>query len=203
MTRAQILSDLFTSKDFTQCISKMEPVSLQDELKAEVALILCEMDEDKLIGLAERDELKYYTVRIIINQIQSKSSPFYKKFRKLGISYSTVYKLQSTSHETFDLSRIDARFAKEEHDELYCTKDTVTDKIQAALSEQMPEEYDDKPDRAIAEIDKLYWYDREIMKLYAEHGTYRKIEEVTGIPFESVYKTVRRCCKEIKMKVAI
>lgn len=160
MTRERILTNLFTSKEFIQCIDKMDPASLRDELKAEVGLILCEMDEAKLIGLAERGELKYYTVRIIINQIQSKSSPFYKKFRIPVMPAEFLPELPDTG-------------------------------------------YDDSGDRAISEIENLYWYDAELMKMYAEHGTYRKIEQLTGIPFESVYKTITRACKEIKMKVAV
>lgn len=155
MTKNEILSELFTSKDFNQCIRKMKPESLQDELKAEVALILCEKPEDLIIGLADRKELRFYTVRIILNLIQSNTSQFYKKFRVNNLELSEI-------------------------------------------SEPTIIEYDERKDTAISEIDNLYWYDREILKLYAEHGTYRKVEEVTGIPFESVYKTVMKNCKIIR-----
>lgn len=155
MTKNEILSELFTSKDFNQCIRKMKPENLQDELRAEVALILCEKPEDLIIGLADRKELRFYTVRIILNLIQSNTSQFYKKFRVNNLELSEII-------------------------------------------EPIIIEYDERKDTAISEIDNLYWYDREILKLYAEHGTYRKVEEVTGIPFESVYKTVMKNCKIIR-----
>lgn len=155
MTKNEILSELFTSKDFNQCIKKMKPENLQDELKAEVALILCEKPEDLILGLASRKELRFYTVRIILNLIQSNTSQFYKKFRVNNLELSEI--------------------------------------IEPTIIE-----YDERKDTAISEIDNLYWYDREILKLYAEHGTYRKVEEVTGIPFESVYKTVMKNCKIIR-----
>lgn len=81
--RNKILTDLFTSKEFNNCISKMQPVNLQEDLKAEVGLILCELPENRLIELADKNELKFFTVRIVLNLIKSFNSPFYKKFRKL------------------------------------------------------------------------------------------------------------------------
>lgn len=173
MTKNEILSELFTSKDFNQCIRKMKPVNLQDELKAEVALILCEKDEEKIFQLWESGGLKFFTVRIILNLIQSNTSPFYKKFRSNEFSLS-YHDLDSAENgEGF--------------------------KRQITLEAS---EYDTSKDMAISEIDNLYWYDREILKLYAEHGTYRKVEEVTGIPFESVYKTTQRACKIIRKKLS-
>lgn len=155
MTKNEILSELFTSKDFNQCIRKMKPENLQDELKAEVALILCEKPEALILGLADRKELRFYTVRIILNLIQSNTSQFYKKFRVNNLELSEII-------------------------------------------EPIIIEYDERKDTAISEIENLYWYDREILKLYAEHGTYRKVEEVTGIPFESIYKTIQKNCKIIR-----
>ena len=159
MTRNQIIADLFTSKDFNSCIKKMKPESLQDELKAEVALILCEKPEEVIIELWELGKLKFYTVRIILNLMQSSSSPFYKKFRVSNVELSEII-------------------------------------------EPIIVEYDHRKDAAINEIENLYWYDREILKLYGEYGTYRKVEEVTGIPFESIYKTVQKASLQIRKKVA-
>lgn len=159
MTRNQIISELFTSKDFNACIKKMKPENLQDELKAEVGLILCEKPEDQIVELWQLGKLKFYTVRIILNLMQSSSSPFYKKFRVSNVELSEAI-------------------------------------------EPIIIEYDQRKDKAMEAIEDLYWYDREILKLYAEHGTYRKVEEVTGIPFESIYKTVQKNCLHIRKKVA-
>jgi len=159
MTRNEIISDLFTSKDFNACIKKMKPERLQDDLKAEVGLILCEKPDEKIIELHESGMLKFYTVRIILNLMQSSSSPFYKKFRMTNVELSNII-------------------------------------------EPIIIEYDHRKDKAIAEIENLYWYDREILKLYAEYGTYRAVEEATGIPFESIYKTVQKNCHLIRKKVA-
>jgi hypothetical protein len=138
----------------------MRPKDLQDDLKAEVALILCEKSEDLILELHDKGGLKYYTVRIILNLIQSNTSPFYKKFRLSNVELSDL------------------------------------------IEPYVLPEYDSRKDQAMEELETLYWYDREILKLYGKYGTYRKIEEETGIPFESIYKTVQKACKEIRKKVA-
>lgn len=52
-----------------------------DDLRQEVLLILCELPEDKLISLYTRGELLRYTVGIIKNQYNSKTSTFYRKYK--------------------------------------------------------------------------------------------------------------------------
>lgn len=160
MTKNEILSELFTSKDFNQCIAKMRPVNLQDELKAEVALILCEKPDEKIYQLYESGGLRFFTVRLIINLVQSTTSPFYAKFKKFN----------------------------------YIQIETIPEPVTI--------DYNLKKDLAIACINNLYWYDQKIMELYGKLGTYRAVEAATGIPFESIYKTVMKNCKIIREKIA-
>lgn len=61
----------------------MNPRDLQDELKSEVFLVLCEMDEKKLFDMYEQGYLKYFIVRTILNMAKSDRSNFYKKFRQV------------------------------------------------------------------------------------------------------------------------
>lgn len=199
MSRDKILSDLFTSKDFTSCISKMNPANLQDELKAEVALILCEMEDEKLIGMANRNELKFYTVRIILNLIQSSTSPFYKKFRS---GFTVMNDMATINQDIFsvignDLDILESWDGNGDNNVQY----KKAKYLKNEFIKMNDDSYDIRKDLAIAEIDNLYWYDREILKLYIQYGTYRKIEEITGIPFESIYKTTQNACKLIRDKV--
>jgi transposase-like protein len=60
---------------------------------------------------------------------------------------------------------------------------------------------EDAEEKAIEEIDKLYWYNSGIVKLYLKHGNYRAIEEDTGIPYSSAYKTIQKSFQEIRQKV--
>jgi hypothetical protein len=81
MSRNKIIAEFWESKSVNEAFEKMQPVELQADLKAEVFLVLCEMEEDKLIGLYQRNELKYYMVRIMLNMIKSDRSNFFKNYR--------------------------------------------------------------------------------------------------------------------------
>ena len=81
MARDKILVELWNSNEVNSAIKKMNPVELQDDLKAEVFLAICELPEEKLILLYEKKELKFYLVRIMINMIQSYDKRFYGKYR--------------------------------------------------------------------------------------------------------------------------
>jgi hypothetical protein len=161
----EIVAELYGSKEFNDCIGKMEPEHLRDDLKAEVTLILLETEERKLMEIYAAGALKFYTVRIILNLIQSKTSLFYKRYRQ-------------------QVTEITDRFMAEE---------------QQDIEERMTRE--DMEDEAMKEIDNLYWYNAGIVKLYLKHGNYRAIEEDTGIPYSSAYKTIKKSFQEIKQKV--
>jgi hypothetical protein len=81
MSRDKIIAEFWESKAVNEAFEKMQPVELQADLKAEVFLVLCEMEEEKLIGLYQRNELKYYMVRIMLNMIKSDRSNFFKNYR--------------------------------------------------------------------------------------------------------------------------
>jgi len=82
VNREQIITEFYNSKDINQAISKMQPAYLQDELKQEVFLVLCEMPEDRLFQMYNDEYLKYFIVRTILNMAKSDRSTFYKKFRE-------------------------------------------------------------------------------------------------------------------------
>lgn len=166
-TRNQIIEELYNSREFNDCIGKMEPEHLRDDLKAEVTLILLETEERKLFDIYTAGALKFYTVRIIINLIQSPRSTFYKLYRQKA-------------------AELTDRFLADEEPDIE----------ERAMLEDMQ-------DRAIKEIDNLYWYNSGIVKLYMKHGNYRAIQEDTGIPYSSAYKTIQKSFQEIKQKVLI
>jgi hypothetical protein len=79
--RNEILVEFWELTEVNNAISKMKPAELQQDLKSEVFLILCELPEEKLIALYDRKELKFYMVRIMLNLVQNKNNQFYKKYR--------------------------------------------------------------------------------------------------------------------------
>lgn len=103
MSRDEILTEFWESKSVNEAFEKMQPVELQADLKAEVFLILCEMDESKLIGLYERNELKYYMVRIMLNMIKSDRSTFFKNYRNyVELLENDVEVFESSPEETYN-----------------------------------------------------------------------------------------------------
>jgi hypothetical protein len=81
MVKNKILAEFWDLKEVNEAFCKMQPEELRYDLKAEVFLVLCEMDEQKLIGLYERNELRFYIVRTMLNMIKSDRSTFYKNYR--------------------------------------------------------------------------------------------------------------------------
>ena len=53
-------------------------------------------------------------------------------------------------------------------------------------------------ERALDEIEKLDWYESEMVKLYMECGNYRAMEQRTNIPYVSCFCTVKNAIKKIQ-----
>lgn len=47
-------------------------------------------------------------------------------------------------------------------------------------------------------FDELYWYDAEILKLYFQHGSIRKVSALTTIPSSSIFYTIKNAKLKIK-----
>lgn len=187
MKKNEIISNLFSGKNFRDCINKMEPDHLREDLRQEVILIICELPEQKIIDLHSRKELEFFTVRVILNQIKSKTSPFAKKYRQYYAQY-IEHEYQENRRTMFNEetgNRVNKMFSE----------DTALIHEERELREMIE-------DMAIEEVDKLYWYNKGLIELYVQHGNFRAIQKATGIPFGSVYKTCRKSFNEIKQKVS-
>lgn len=53
-----------------------------EDLKQELSIILLEYDEEKIITMYEKKQLKFFLVKVIQFQYFSATSPFYKKYKK-------------------------------------------------------------------------------------------------------------------------
>lgn len=53
-----------------------------DDLEQEIFMILLEYDKDRIIEMYEKKQLKYFIVGVIQRQYNSKTSPFYKKYKR-------------------------------------------------------------------------------------------------------------------------
>jgi 3'-phosphoadenosine 5'-phosphosulfate sulfotransferase (PAPS reductase)/FAD synthetase len=109
MNKNQIISEMYNNKDINQAIGKMHPVELQDDLKQEIFLVLCEMADDRLISMWQNGFLKYFIVRTMLNMAKSDRSTFYNLFRKTFIEYVETYDQKDDLH---DPSEMDIKLGK-------------------------------------------------------------------------------------------
>ena len=82
---------MYLDKDISQAIGKMQPVELQDDLRQEIFLVLCEMDNDRLMGMWTSGYLKYFVVRTMLNMAKSDRSTFFNQFRRSFTEYCDNY----------------------------------------------------------------------------------------------------------------
>lgn len=190
MTRDRIISQLFSGKGFNDCIAKMEPAHLQDDLKMEVMTVICELSEDALYDLYNRGKLEHYTTRVIVNMIINKYSPFFKKYRGQSIQYMENLYESEDERDEFDFRSVLRAMARQNNALLANDEEEIAER----------QEREEAEDYAMANVDNLYWYDAELLKLYVKHGNYRAIEKETGIPFGSCYKNIQKSIQELKQR---
>lgn len=78
-----IIKEIYEENIVKDIITNMRVKSNDvDDLEQEIYMILLEYNKDRIIELYEKNQLKYFIVGIISRQYNSKTSPFYKKFKK-------------------------------------------------------------------------------------------------------------------------
>lgn len=79
----RIIEEVYDKGIIRDIIENMRVSRLDaDDLEQEIYMILLEYDKDKIIELYEKKQLRYFIVGIIQRQYNSKTSPFYKKYKK-------------------------------------------------------------------------------------------------------------------------
>lgn len=82
ISKSEIIKEVATSQDYQDiCRRICSDNSLHKDLFQELIIILLEKEEQKIIDLYENKQLKWFVIKIIQNQWQSSSSPFYKKYK--------------------------------------------------------------------------------------------------------------------------
>lgn len=80
MIRAYIEQNYEMLQGISRTITKNRHPDHED-LLSEVILILLESDEEKINSLIQKKQIRYWIVRIMLNQYNSKTSPFHYKYR--------------------------------------------------------------------------------------------------------------------------
>jgi len=119
---------------------------------------------------------EYFLGYVIHTQANSVTSPFYKKYIAKGKLYY---------QNNFEITYIQPQ--QEQNDEqFYSIQQENYNEVMSILNTEYP------PDSGEVLLFKLY---------YLNKYSYRKIEDLTGIPYTTVWKAVKRVRNKIKEKI--
>jgi DNA-directed RNA polymerase specialized sigma24 family protein len=185
MTASSLLTEIYQSKEIGEVISRIEPEHMRDDLKQHVFLILLEKEEAFILELNQTGKLKNYIVRLI-RQVMAFTHGSFHGDRRKGVAISTDFSIiDETNYESGGMSH------KAIYDQMLGTyQEEQSDKEQHRLEQACEEE-----------IEKVYWYNAELLKRYVALGNYRAVAKETGIPVKSVYNAIKAAKEQIKYKV--
>lgn len=101
----KIITEVYEKEIVKEIISNMK-VNLMDadDLEQEIYMILLEYNKNKIIELYNNKQLRYFIIGIIQRQYNSKTSPFYKKYKKYySIVDENVINSMEITEEEFDI----------------------------------------------------------------------------------------------------
>lgn len=79
MNKYEIINELATDKVLENMIPQNIPA--REDLIQDILMDLLEKDDDLITGLYERGELRSFLYGMVRNNLFSKSSPFYRKYK--------------------------------------------------------------------------------------------------------------------------
>jgi DNA-directed RNA polymerase specialized sigma subunit len=150
MTARQIIEELYRSEELRECLSRIKPIDIQEDLLQHCFLELLNKEESVILNLYKENRLNKYVVKMMYNQFWQRNSDFNK------LKSKEVYS-NDFEHPT--------EIIKEE---------------------------------IIVPLGKLNWVSEKVLVLYAEHKTYRKVGNITGIPYSTIFRMVKKAKKKIK-----
>lgn len=91
MTRRSVVDILAREKVIERLVKKYGFSSPYcKDLCQDLYIELLNKEEDLIVGLYEREEIEYYIRKMISNNINSSTSPFYKKYEKFRKTTSEI-----------------------------------------------------------------------------------------------------------------
>lgn len=100
------ICEVIKSKRFLTLVKKVRPKDIQDDLVSEISLILLEKKAEEIVQLHDKDELIFYTIKILTNLAFSNTSSFYRKFRIINEELSDDFFNVCESDEFTNVSDI-------------------------------------------------------------------------------------------------
>jgi DNA-directed RNA polymerase specialized sigma24 family protein len=152
-----------------------------EDMHSEVVLTIIENGDD----LNEINNLFYYfhafAIRVIKYNYATSKKYGYNKNRLDGISLEA-------QNESYDIETDSIVYDVMEEVDEKTTTDKFIERKEELLSDSANDNWRDK-------------YERELFKLYIEHGSYREVQKAVGIPFRSVADALKSFKEKIKKKL--
>lgn len=166
--RSAIISELFKSEWYNQALKTIAESYHVDDLNQEVMMILLSKSEEEIIKIYNSDYFRWYVVRVIMNVYRMPKSKFVTENNKyVEMPESIQTKLESMAENDFE---------KIMHDEkIHEIKMRATEDV----------------------MNNLYWYDKEIFKLWMSNMNAKKIARDTSIS----HREILRVLNDVKNKI--
>jgi hypothetical protein len=87
----KIIEELYKSKEVNELIGKIEPESIREDLRQELAIILLNYDCDKLKKIKSEGNLIGFVLKIVWNMSTWTYNDFYKTYKKNNIEKAIAY----------------------------------------------------------------------------------------------------------------
>ena len=152
-----------------------------DEVIQEFYLYMLQMNPDTLKGIFEKDGEKgliRYGAVVIRRSLQSKNSPYYYKYKKYYTNLTGTSTSTLVSQDNY-------------HKSIYNLPEEIVDNYKWKKLEEIDKQ-----------LDQMYWYDRELFKLYYyEANTLDSLAKKTGISRNSLFTTIDNVRQLLKDKL--
>ena len=101
MSTREVVEEVARTKLIQECILIVTGGVWRSEYDDLVQDVLIELlNQEKIVGLYLKGELKYYVVRVIRNNLQSCTSRFYYRYRRFSLLNSGPERLESYGEES-------------------------------------------------------------------------------------------------------
>lgn len=183
MTVNAIIEQLYRLKELDDCIKKMVRDDLQADFKQELFINILTIPEEKLKGMHLRKELKFYTVRILLNLVRGKNSRFNKAYVQPDRSAMPLIDgSDSKSDEAGRPMRIVERWDDVQEQDEFINRQHRED-----LEMRMVDEIDNGLD---GEFNTPYY--RHLVHLVDKWGSQREVARQTGIPVSTISEAIKK-----------
>jgi len=155
-----------------------------DDLLHDTIVALYDSDKEKIEKLIDKKELIFWIARIMVNQYHSKTSPFYKKYRK-------YYKIMD---ERFVLGTWQDQYINNTPDRLH----RIIEEDGVKLKKQMEKDIE----RINKRLKEIHWFDSECFRIYTMTGmSLNQFSKQCGINRNTLYKSIVKVKKILKNEI--